>query len=303
MKKPTKIPKMKILIDTCVIISWEECDLKGPKRLSNIAKLFKIIEDKNNTIECYIHLTSIQEIQKLILSKTRGYPRLDTPDPYKEQSQESKDYLDRIDPERKAIGPGRKASHDKNDNILYYPAYRGYVSFFITQDQKLLNKARRLGGQNALSVENALEYFKKLFYDHFSACPSGTIVAPGGTLHIRGTAAGNPGTLKMYLFGSNYFTAEDIFVEEDDGSYDKKFDVPADLSPNQYFAVIQHPMYNDEFDVKLNSDGTYFCASTSQDTLVVKGNNKLQGVQAAIALTKMIDENNDDIYTEFTFTV
>ena len=310
-----KIPRF--LIDTCIVVTREGYDIKGIEHLDgDILELFKIIE--NNHIKCYIHSISKQEIQKSIesaqdkttqrireqtLSKLGLYFCLDTPDPYKE-SPESEDYLDRIDPGREALGSGREASHDKNDNILLYAAYRyrNYVSL-ITEDKDILKNAQLLGLQNVYSVKSALEYFKNYFHYFLSACPSGTIVAPGDTLHIRGTAAGNPGTLKMYFFGSDYFTAEDIFVE-DDGSYDKKFDVPADLSPNQYYGIIQHPMYNDEFDVKLNSDGTRFCGSTSQDTLVVKGNNKLQGVQAADALTKMIDDANiDDIYTKLTFTV
>ena len=70
-------------------------------------------------------------------------------------------------------------------------------------------------------------------------------------------------------------------------------------------------MYNGEFDAKLSSDGTYFyidAANTGTsgkvDSFVVKGTNKLQGSQAADALTKMIDDANiDDIYTKLTFTV
>ncbi|MCZ0860755.1 PGF-CTERM sorting domain-containing protein [Methanocorpusculum sp. MG] len=145
-----------------------------------------------------------------------------------------------------------------------------------------------------------------------SAIPSATVIAQGDKLYIRGTAEGSPSTLKMYLFGPNYFNAESITVE-DDGSYEKKFDVPADLSSNQYFVVIQHPMYNGEFDAKLSTDGTYFyidgkntggSGTQYQDTFVVKGTNKLQGSQAADALTKMIDDANiDDIYTKLTFTV
>jgi PGF-CTERM protein len=75
-------------------------------------------------------------------------------------------------------------------------------------------------------------------------------------------------------------------------------------------------MYNGLFDVELkdSTDGkyTYFYINNAttgnlagtQGSFIVKGDNKLQGSQAADALTKMIDDANiDDIYTKLTFTV
>ena len=84
-------------------------------------------------------------------------------------------------------------------------------------------------------------------------------------------------------------------------------------------------MYNGKFDAKLvqANDGSYTEVSTInkdenyqfvipntdgstgvQASFVVWGANKLQGSQAADALTKMIDDANiDDIYTKLTFTV
>ncbi|MCZ0861265.1 PGF-CTERM sorting domain-containing protein [Methanocorpusculum sp. MG] len=148
-----------------------------------------------------------------------------------------------------------------------------------------------------------------------SAIPSSTVIAQGDKLYITGTAQGKPSTLNMFIFGPNYFADESITVN-DDGSYEKKFDIPSDLSSNQYFVVVQHPMYNGFFDVKLkdSEDGkyTYFYIDNAttgnlagtQGSFIVKGQNKLQGSQAADALTKMIDDANiDDIYTKLTFTV
>ena len=158
-----------------------------------------------------------------------------------------------------------------------------------------------------------------------SAVPSGTIVAKGDKIYIRGTAEGNPSALNIFIFGPNFFEPYSVSVE-DDGSYEKKIEIPSTMSSNQYFVVVQHPMYNDQFDAKLvavNSAGITQSASWPNDnyqwafktvstttggdaqSFIVWGSaNKLQGSQAADALTKMIDSANiDDIYTKLTFTV
>ena len=67
-------------------------------------------------------------------------------------------------------------------------------------------------------------------------------------------------------------------------------------------------MYNGEFDAQLSSDKTYFyienANNNQQASFYVEGPDKLQGSNAADALTKMIDNANiDDIYTKLTFTV
>ena len=157
-----------------------------------------------------------------------------------------------------------------------------------------------------------------------SAVPSGTVVAKGDKIYIRGTAEGNPSTLALYIFGPNKYVKDSITVE-DDGTYEKKLDISSEWSSNQYFVVIEHPMYNGVIDV----DQVYYNGNTVvptkeqstyttleiknfgnqtnvglQGSFVVEGINKLQGSNAADALTKMIDSANiDDIYTKLTFTV
>ena len=159
-----------------------------------------------------------------------------------------------------------------------------------------------------------------------SAVPSGTIVAKGDKIYIRGTAEGNPSALNIFIFGPNFFEPYSVSVE-DDGSYEKKIEIPSTMSSNQYFVVVQHPMYNDVFDAKLvavdnagvvqnginwpndNYQWAFKTVSTTtggdaQSFIVWGSANKLQGSQAADALTKMIDSANiDDIYTNLTFTV
>lgn len=146
-----------------------------------------------------------------------------------------------------------------------------------------------------------------------SAVPSGTVIAQGDKLYVRGTAEGKPNNLNLYIFGPNFFEDHSITVE-DDGSYEKKIEISNTMSSNQYFVVVQHPMYNGVFDAVLvkNADKSYqyfkidnqTTGGSQQASFVVWGNNKLQGSQAADALTKMIDDANiDDIYTKLTFTV
>ena len=139
-----------------------------------------------------------------------------------------------------------------------------------------------------------------------SAVPSGTIVAKGDKIHIRGTAEGNPGTLQLYIFGPNKFVYESITVE-DDGTYEKKLNIGSEWASNQYYVVIEHPMYNGKIDVNYNkNEGSLYINNTEATSTVQSSFNveKLQGSNAADALTKMIDSPNiDDIYTKLTFTV
>ncbi|HJK51919.1 MAG TPA: hypothetical protein O0X60_02230, partial [Methanocorpusculum sp.] len=91
-----------------------------------------------------------------------------------------------------------------------------------------------------------------------SAVPSGTVVAKGDKIYIRGTAEGDPSTLQMYIFGPNKFYQDTITVE-DDGSYEKKVEIDSNWASNQYYVVIEHPMYNNKIDVYMSyADGTAY---------------------------------------------
>ena len=144
-----------------------------------------------------------------------------------------------------------------------------------------------------------------------SAVPSGTVVAKGDKIYIRGTAEGDPSYLQLYIFGPNFYKRDTITVE-DDGTYEKKIEVGSDWASNQYYVVIEHPMENGAIDVDEwkengktilyipNADGSY----SPQSSFVVDGSGKLQSANAANALTTMIDNANiDDVYTKLTFTV
>ncbi|HJK21326.1 MAG TPA: hypothetical protein O0W98_02050, partial [Methanocorpusculum sp.] len=167
-------------------------------------------------------------------------------------------------------------------------------------------------GKNSLSKTEYATVSVSLKQPFLSAVPSGTIIAKGDDLYIRGTAEGEPNNLNIYIFGPNKFKDDSVNVE-DDGTYEKKIKIDSDWASNQYFVVIQHPMYNGDFDAKLNKEDSgemfFYIANagnpaTEQASFYVTGTNKLQGSNAADALTKMIDNANiDDIYTKLTFTV
>ncbi|MDV0442656.1 hypothetical protein McpAg1_19200 [Methanocorpusculaceae archaeon Ag1] len=145
-----------------------------------------------------------------------------------------------------------------------------------------------------------------------SAVPSGTIVAKGDKIYIRGTAEGDPSSLQLYIFGPNFFSTESITVE-DDGSYEKKIEVQSTWASNQYYVVIEHPMENGKLDVHdtgaQSSPRSLYIDNVNttkgqQSSFVVEGTGRLQSANAANALTQMIDSANiDDIYTKLTFTV
>ena len=233
--------------------------------------------------------------------------------------------------------PGHKAAYTatspvavKTDNTWEYKwdtsgcgldtgAYTIYATSVLTNGKS----SSASGGAAKLSDSEYATVSVNLKQPFLSAVPSGTVVAKGDKIYIRGTAEGDPSTLMLYIFGPNKYVRESITVE-DDGTYEKKLDIGSDWSSNQYFVVIEHPMYNGVIDV----DQVYYKGNTVTDkanstyttleiknfgnqtnvglqaSFIVEGINKLQGSNAADALTKMIDSANiDDIYTKLTFTV
>ncbi|WP_421909239.1 MEMAR_RS02690 family S-layer glycoprotein [Methanolacinia petrolearia] len=161
-----------------------------------------------------------------------------------------------------------------------------------------------------------------------TATVSASTVAKGDKLHIRGTAEGNPAQgVAIWIFGKNYWNGEatnsDSMVTEtvnDDGSFEYEFGSgdTKNLASGQYFVVVQHPMYNDEFNVFTSGTkptyvveepvvSAYSASSNSgynSRFVIWGGDNKLQGSDAAEALIEMIDSADiDDTYTKLTFLV
>ena len=161
-----------------------------------------------------------------------------------------------------------------------------------------------------------------------TATVSASTVAKGDKLYIRGTAEGNPTQgVAIWILGKNYWNGEatnsDSMVTEtvnDDGSFEYEFGSgdTKNLASGQYFVVVQHPMYNDEFNVFTSGTNptyvveapvvsAYDAAANSgynSRFVIWGGDNKLQGSDAAEALIEMIDSADiDDTYTKLTFLV
>lgn len=161
-----------------------------------------------------------------------------------------------------------------------------------------------------------------------TATVSSSTVAKGDKLYIRGTAQGNPTEgVAIWILGKNYWNGEAMnnnqMVTEtvnDDGSFEYEFGSgdTKNLASGQYFVVVQHPMYNDVFNV---FTGRVTGAESADETDVIEspmastsefnsyfviwgGTNKLQGSAAAEALIESIDSADiDDTYTKLTFLV
>jgi PGF-CTERM protein len=160
------------------------------------------------------------------------------------------------------------------------------------------------GKDNLSDVEYATASVR-LKSAYLTATSSGAKIAKGDDLKITGTAQGDPDNVQVWIFGKNYYGKNNQLVDtatvESDGSfeYELKSGETKELSPGQYFAVIQHPMTNG---YGVTATGTKIFA----EDLPVGGVDlgKLQASAAATALINALDSPNvDDTYVKLTFDV
>ena len=148
---------------------------------------------------------------------------------------------------------------------------------------------------------------------------SATTVAQDSDLIITGTAE-SADNLLLYIFGNNYFNYTTITVD-DDGTYEKKLTIDGNtMATGQYFVVIQHPMYNKEFNImplqkaetKVGEKASFDIVinTTAQpkpgydDGAVLFNTLKRQSSNAAEALCQALDTQNiDDVYVKASFIV
>ena len=139
-----------------------------------------------------------------------------------------------------------------------------------------------------------------------TANASASVVAQGDELKITGVAEGKPTNLAVWMFGTNLYLADSATVR-DDGTYSYTVSrgTTQNLATGQYFVVIQHPMYNGQFDVApVTEGGVTRVYDTSGNFFVADGPGRLQGSSAANALVDLINGPNiDDTIAKMSFAV
>lgn len=139
--------------------------------------------------------------------------------------------------------------------------------------------------------------------------------AKGDSIFIEGHAYGSPSAgVAVWIFGNNYYLRDTQSVESDASfSYELTGSRTDQMAPGQYFAVVQHPMTNNRFDVledTTTTAGTTYVrmrssvATSGADVFIAEGPGHLQGSNAAEALIRLLDNQNiDDTYMRWTFLI
>jgi PGF-CTERM protein len=137
------------------------------------------------------------------------------------------------------------------------------------------------------------------------------VIAKGDKFYIRGTAEGKPSQgVAIWILGKNWASYATESVNDDNTfEYEVKEGVTSKMYAGQYFVVVQHPMYNNEFDVypdnSLNPQkvlGSY--PTRGSQIFQIGGQGALQGTDAAEALVQGIENAMvDDTYTKMQFLV
>lgn len=129
-------------------------------------------------------------------------------------------------------------------------------------------------------------------------------VANGDKLLITGSAGTevNEG-VAIWILGKNYAT-RDIAEVRDDATFEYELDggITQGMASGQYYVVVQHPMYNNQFDVTMA--GNYVVDYDGEQIFKIKGAGSLMGSDAAFALIDAIEDADiDDTYTSLQFSV
>ncbi|HIH45301.1 MAG TPA: N-acetyltransferase, partial [Candidatus Methanoperedenaceae archaeon] len=143
---------MRVIFDTNILIHIED-----PKELSeNLQDLLKIFREHGHQI--FIHPASFKDIdndqdesrKKIILSKLKGYPHIESP------PKPTDDFLS-------SVGTSSNPN-EMNDNEILFAIQRNAADFLITEDYGLQKKAIKANLEDrVLSIDSALDYFKNLY--------------------------------------------------------------------------------------------------------------------------------------------
>ncbi len=150
---------------------------------------------------------------------------------------------------------------------------------------------------------------------YVTASVSSTAVTRGDRLTISGIAMGSPDNVFVWIFGKNYYGAPgELSVRsasvESDGSFEVKLESSEteELSPGQYFVVVQHPMgtsvtpvpgFESAGSIHWDSSGLINGPGINPVTLT-----HLQAPYAVSALINALDSPNiPDTYVKLAFFV
>jgi len=133
-----------------------------------------------------------------------------------------------------------------------------------------------------------------------------TSVAKGDPYVLTGTATGNPSQgLAVWVFGNNYWSRETVQVVGTTFTFELTGAETDAMAAGMYTVVVQHPMYNNQFDVYLSADsppGQTSVVSTDGKSFVIQGQAALPTSQAAGALINMLNSPDiDDTYFSTRF--
>ena len=150
-----------------------------------------------------------------------------------------------------------------------------------------------------------------------SAKVSSSTVAKGDGLIITGSADGNPNQIAIWILGKNYYRYYTETVDNN-AAFSKEIDAlsTSNMASGQYFIVTQHPMYNGQLDVLIDTAGpndfvynrivALRTDGAAQNGLLffLEGANRLQGSDAALALVDSINSLDiDDTYYKLSVMV
>jgi hypothetical protein len=143
--------------------------------------------------------------------------------------------------------------------------------------------------------------YKKPF---ITAKISPSSVSPGQPFAVSGIAEGVPPAVQVWIFGENYYS-KTIQAVNPDASYTYEVlpEVTSNLKSGQYFAIVQHPMQDNKFNIDVS--GNYVKLNNDTNLFKITGPGSLQGSDAADALIAAISshEAHDDTYTNDTYTI
>ena len=162
--------------------------------------------------------------------------------------------------------------------------------------------AAEANNQSDLSTYATVALVLKQPFISITDAPS--VAVQGTKYEVTGTAEAATG-VKFYIFGTNYFSQGTATLDENEFTIEQEIDATK-MDAGQYFMVVQHPMYDGQFNIQVDADKkVYLHNSTGAQIGAALFNiTDRQKANAAEAFCQAIDsENIDDMYVKLSFVV